>query len=510
MVGLAVARRREIGVRLSLGAPRRRLIRQLLTETVMLSLIAAAIGLVLTAAGTTVADARFPDVQLAIDWRVILATCAVAIATGVLFGLSPALHATRISVGESLMSSATAVAATRSRLQRTLVVAQIALTQPLLVGLGVVITTIITDANGRATKTSAAEQIVEVELNTFTGRVTDAERAARIDALVDRMASLPGVVAAVPMQLGTVTAPLAVHDADIVPGRANTHMPTHLTAAPRGYFDLFGIRIVRGRDFDASELLRIPADPGTPLHVSSVIIGGDLARKLWGDRDPIGRRLVMATGGESPAPITVVGVVDERVAGPSEVNGVVRVYVPYSTMNTGVIARTAGPASLVVNAMRRAAMDIAPAMPVVKAQTVAQREAQFRSNVFRTSALVACAGMIALLLSAIGLYAVVALVVGQRTREIGIRTALGAQRGQVVRLFFMKGIGLSIIGLLLGLPLSMLATRYISSSLNWPLSSSPLIGVTIGAVVLCVAAVAAWIPARRASAVDPVAAVRAE
>ena len=120
------------------------------------------------------------------------------------------------------------------------------------------------------------------------------------------------------------------------------------------------------------------------------------------------------------------------------------------------------------------------------------------------------AARIALLLSAIGLYAVVSFAVAQRTREIGIRTALGAQRGQVVRMFFANGLGLSALGLVLGLPLSMIATRLIATTLNWPLASSPLLGVAIGAVVLVVASIAVWIPARRASTIDPIVALRTE
>src|SRR5215208_3727561 len=128
LVGRAVARRREIGVRLSLGAPRGRLIRQLLTESVLLSVIAAAFCLFITLVGIRVVGTAFEDVQLVVDWHVSLATCAVALVTGVLFGLSPALHATRVSVGEVLKSSSSSVAAVRSRLQRALVVTQIAFT----------------------------------------------------------------------------------------------------------------------------------------------------------------------------------------------------------------------------------------------------------------------------------------------------------------------------------------------------------------------------------------------
>lgn len=510
LVGLAVARRREIGVRLSLGAPRGRLVRQLLTESVLLALAAAAVGLLATAAGIRLAGAALTDVQLVVDRRVTLATCAVALATGILFGVSPALHATRVSVGEVLKGSSSSVAAARSRLQRALVVAQIALTQPLLLGLGVVAATLAAEVGGSA-GALVAERIAEIELDTWAGRVSPAERASRIAAAVQRVAAMPGVVAALPMQMGTVTAPLAVHPADRVAGVAYAPvMEARLTAAPRGYFGAFGIPVVRGRDFDAAEHAPPPGDPAPPT-AGPVIIGGDLARRLWGGADPLGRRLVLAPAGRAGSPaLVVVGIVDEAAAGPSDVNGQLRVYVPYASMNTGVVARTAGPALPMLGALRRAVAAEAPQMPVHRAETMEQREAHLRRGVLRTAGAVAGGGLLALLLSATGLYAVVSFAVGQRTREIGIRTALGAQRGRVVRMFFARGLALGAAGLVLGLPLSMVATRLVAARLHWPLESSPLLGAAIGAVVLAVASVAAWIPARRASSIDPMTALRTE
>jgi predicted permease len=510
MVGLAVARRREIGVRLSLGASRARLIRQLVTESVLLALIAAALGLVVTAVGTRGAATMLDDVQLVVDWHVIVATCMVAVVSGVLFGLSPALHATRVSVSEVLKSAGSSVSATRSRLQRGLVVAQIALTQPLLVALGVLVTTTIRDA--RSTSSAVSSRIAEIEVDTWSGRVSNEERAARIEAIVDRVAALPGVVAAMPMQMGMATAPVTVHPADRVAGVTYApRMMTRLTAAPKRFFDAFEIRIVRGRDFTEAEYAKASNDPMKAPSFESVIIGSDLARRLWRGANPIGRRLMLpAPSGSSSAAMVVVGVVDEVTAGPSDVDNVTRVYVPYAAINSGVIARTIGPALPMLNTMRPLIAAEALQMPINRAQTMEQREAQLRREIVRTSSAVAGAGILALLLSAIGLYAVVSFAVAQRTREIGIRTALGAPGGRVVRSFFTNGLALSVAGLVLGLPLSMIATRLISTTLNLPVTSSPLIGVVIGALVLVVASFAVWIPARRASAVDPIVALRAE
>jgi putative ABC transport system permease protein len=510
LVGLAVARRREIGVRLSLGAPRARLIRQLLTESVLLAIVAATVGLFATALGIRLIGAALDDVQLVVDWRVTIATCAIAIVTGMLFGLSPALHATRVSVAEVLKGASSSVAATRSRLQRALVVAQISLTQPMLVGLGVVIMTMATDMDSRATS-RVPDRIAEIELDTWAGRVSNSERASRIAAIVERVAAIPGVVAAMPMQLGTITVPLTVHPADRVAGVTyDASMQTRLIAAPKGYFNAFDIPIVRGRDFDTGEYAHSSDDPSVLASYDAAIIGTDLARRLWGNANPLGRRLAMALSNRTSSAMVVVGVVDAASAGPSDVNNQLRVYVPYSSINTGVVARTAGPALPMLSAMRRVVTAEAPQMPISRAQTLEQREAEFRRDVQRTSGAVAGGGLLALLLSAIGLYAVVSFAVGQRTREIGIRTALGAPPHQVVRMFFGQGLVLTALGLLLGLPLSMLVTRLIANTLNWPLASSPLIGAAIGAVVLAVASLAVWIPARRASSIDPILALRIE
>ena len=160
--------------------------------------------------------------------------------------------------------------------------------------------------------------------------------------------------------------------------------------------------------------------------------------------------------------------------------------------------------------MRKVVTAEAPQMPIARLQTVQQRDVQLRRDLLRAGGAVAGGGILALLLSAIGLYAVVSFAVGQRTREIGIRTALGAPPGRVVRMFFANGLALGAVGLVLGLPLSILVTRLIAMRLNWPLASSPLLGMGIGVLVLLVAMVAVWIPARRASTIDPVLALRAE
>ena len=179
------------------------------------------------------------------------------------------------------------------------------------------IMTLITDMGTRATSHTSAN-IAEIELDTWAGRVSVAEHISRIGAVVARVAALPGVVAAMPMQMGTMTVPLTVSPADRVAGVTYAPvMTTRLTVAPKGYFDAFDIPIVRGRDFDSRDYANASDDAGRAPSFDAVIIGGDLARRLWGDANPLGRHLAMALKEPSSSTgMVVVGVVNEATAGP--------------------------------------------------------------------------------------------------------------------------------------------------------------------------------------------------
>ena len=504
LVGLAVSRRREISVRLSLGAPRGRLIRQLLTESVFLALCAAAAGLIATSVAIQLLGSRVAGMQLVVDWRVVTATCAVALSIGVLFGLSPALHAIRSSVNEALRDSASSIASGSSWLQRGLVVTQIAFTQALLVGMGVLILGAGPGRDGRVTS-PVGDHVAIVELDSWSGTPSNEERAARVEGVVATVAALPGVSAAVPMQAGPITSQLEVHPDDRVVGVSpEGRMEAVLNAAPSGYFDIYGIPIVRGRDFDPSERVPAPGQGALLGYFQAVIIGSDLAQHLWGDADPIGRRFRVALpGSESQAPLVVVGIVDPAVAGAARVNGRIRAFVPYHPLYSGVTARTTAPAAAMLNELRRAVSAAAPQMPITRAQTVAQEESDMRRNLLIASAAAAGGGVIALLLSGFGLYAVVSFMVRQRTREIGIRIALGEVPKAVVQRFFTTGLVLSILGVLGGLPLSVAATRLLADALRLPIGTSWVLVVGIGLAIIAISAVAVWLPARRASSVPP-------
>jgi putative ABC transport system permease protein len=502
LVGLALARRREIAVRLSLGAARRRIVRQLITESVLLALAAAVFALLIIWILLDTIRVRMPDLQLVMHWPAVTFAFGLAIATGILFGVSPALHATRLAVADVLKESATSVVTARSRLHSGLVVAQIAMTQPLLLAMGALIQEIVADLQQLPASTFNS-RIVQVSFNTNPRYGTiDGQREDLLRGLERKFAALPGVAGVVRQQSNTDYARVTVHPSDRLPGGlAPASIGLVIHAAAPDFFPVMGIPFLRGQVYDAQN-----ADG------NAVVIGSDLARRLWGTADPIGRRFVDASATTGSATrFVVVGVVDEAVAGRSDPLGGQRVYAPGIRTTGSILVRSHGPAEPLIPVLRAVANSEAPQLPITRATTLSAIEAGQRRSISRATSAAVGGGVIALLLSAIGLYAIVAFAVGQRTREIGIRTALGADHRHVVRMFFWRGLRLSFVGLVIGLSLCLVVLRvmWIVQG-NDPGASMTLLAAAIAAVVVAVAAAATWIPARRAAAVDPLRVLRAE
>jgi putative ABC transport system permease protein len=525
LAGLGVARRREIAVRLALGAGRRRVVRQLVTETVTLAMAAAALGLFVTWLLLRLFDASIPDMTIEIDWRAIAFTFSLALFAGVLFGLSPALHTTRLGLLEALKDSAGVVVARRMRLQSSLVVAQIAFTQPALLAMGALLLEMRSDLRGLATQ-PYADRLVEVRFNVNPryGSI-GADREPTLVRLQERLAAVPGVEGVV-RQEPDDSFDVEVHPADAVAGlEPASPQQVRGIAAPAGYFPVMGLSFVRGRDFDAAE--RGPAR-GQPAGIGEgpIVIGSGLARRLWGGADPIGRRLVSVGRNLRGIPtFTIVGVVDDATTGardgeqdggrhpelPGTRGREARIFLPGVHTTSHLLIRTRGPAEALLPAIRAAAVDEAPALPIVSAQTIAAVEASERRSVFTAIYAAGGAGALALLLSAIGLYAVVAFAVGQRAREIGIRTALGAGSRQVVSLFVGRGLRLCFFGLIMGLALGIGGGRVLSAMQGHEPPAGTLgLAALVAAFVIGVALLASWIPARRAARIDPLEALRVE
>ena len=500
LIGLAVTRQREIAVRLSLGAGRGRLVRQLVTESVLLAGAAGALAMGVIWIGYRAYGMRLPNLPLAIDWVVLAYTFAFAIATGAVFGASPALHATRASVADVLKNSAGSVIGLRSRVQSCLVVAQIACTQPLLVGLGAAMVMVLEDFDSSTPLLN--ERLVVARFNTSGALAMQKE--SDLARLRERIAAQPGIVGVVLPPHGISTEQVIVHPADRVPGRDQPdRWPVDGVAVSPGHLTLLDHRFLRGRDFTNADM-----QSGNPI-----VIGGELSRRLFGSADPIGRRLVDAENpaGDS-AVFEIVGVIDDsKVQRNSSRMGVV--YSLRMRWTSGLLIRTQPAGESMLPRIRSLAVTEAPDLPLLSVATMASIEESQRNSQLRAASVSAGAGLLALFLSAIGLYAIISFAVRQRTREIGIRTALGANPVEVVGLFFFRGIRLSLIGLVIGLPLSIAVLQLLARSdgdIYDIIGKAPLLAALIAIGVMSVGGLATWIPARAAAGVDPLHALRAD
>jgi predicted permease len=515
MVAAAVGRRHEIAVRISLGASRPRLLRQLVTESTLLALAGSAIGLTLawwklTAMMRTEIDA----VDLSPDIGTFAFVLAMAVGAGILFGLSPALHAIRGGVAGALRDAGTGTR-NRSRLQRGFVVAQIALSQPLLVLLGTMLSLVIAEYHPLSPEMS--RRVIAVGFRPLMHTGGAGQRPEAVDSLVPRIAERPEVLNAVPdasaFEIRGVVAP--DHRATNAPSDT---VPTivHIEGAAPGWFSVFDVPIILGRDVSLGD---------TAAANYPVVIGSDVARKLWGDASPIGRTLASpALRGlkQDSIAMTVVGVYDATHIMPgmtwggatARTDAPARVYTARGKhwLHDKVLVRTRGPAGPFVPELQRFVRARAPSLPVTSMLTLAQVDEKNYDEALRTAGLVGAGGALALLVACLGLYGVVALAVRQRTREIGIRIAVGAQPLGVARMFLASGLRVSVVALAIGLPLSVVALKIGLSQgvVIAPQVNPYAIGVAIALVLLGVAAAATWIPARRAALVDPASTLRVE
>jgi predicted permease len=522
MVAAAVARRHEIAVRLSLGASRLRLLRQLVTESTLLAIMGGAVGLtlswwVMTALAKSSGDGVEP-VDVMPDAGTLAFVVLVSVGAGIIFGLSPALHATRGGVANAMRDSGAATSA-RSRLQRIFVGAQIVLSQPLLLILGLIFSLVVADYKPHSPEMS--RRVIKVGLRPLAQTGAASQRVEAVDALVPRIAARPEVEGAVQDATGFDIRAIAVLDRQAAVARAASapdSAPTmvSLEGAAPGWFAVVEVPIIMGRDVQLAD---------TTGADRSIVIGSDLAQALWRGENPIGRRLasppIPGLNTDSAA-MTVVGVYDASRALPEMTWGGAstagdqrpRVYTAWGKAwrRDQLLVRTRGPAEPYLTELQRVLRAEAPSMPVTFTKTLEQLDAESFRGAMQASLLAGAGGALALLLASLGLYGVVSLAVQQRTREIGIRIAVGARPARVARMFLASGVRVSAIATLIGLPLSVAGVKVgmAQGLIHEADVSVYLIGVCIAAILLAVASAATWVPARRAARVDPVRSLRAE
>lgn len=503
LVASAVSRRHEIAVRLSLGASRRRVVRQLVTESSILAVTGGLLALGLYWGLMRVIQRFVANVDLAPDVGTLLFTMAFAIGTGVLFGLSPALHATHGGFA-SAMRDAGMGATRRSRLQGHFVVAQIALTQPLLIALGVLLWFAIGDAQ-RFPAERVANRIVTLWFQIAGNPTTVAAREARIRELMDGLIREGQFSAAVPDARFASRRTVRVVPADRGTGaRAEETIRLDVSGAAPGYLAMLEVPILLGRDVQLADTAgRDPA----------VVISSTLARAFWSDADPIGRRIERVgedEGGTLPSTMVVVGIYDATA--PTTAGSSTQVYTAHGSRwrKDLVLAKTVGPAAAVVPRLWERIRADAPEIPGFYVNSMANGNAEKRREASLAVAGVAAAGALAMLLASIGLYGVVALSVGQRRREIGVRIAVGGTPRRVAGMFFVSGVRLSAIGLAIGLPLSVVGLKIFLGMLPDTAANAPIIGAGVAVTVLMVASIATWLPARKAATVNPAESLRVE
>lgn len=506
LLARATVRQREIAVRLALGATRTRLIRQLLTESSLLFCVAGALGVGLTvwltrllSAITLPAAVPFA-VEARVDWRVLSFTLLLALVTGIIFGLAPALETARADLQTALKDAPSSRGVTRSRLRQAFVIGQIALSLVLLIGAGLCASAL------RYAQTIHPGRQPETVLTAWLNprqqgySVTRAREFYR--QLTERVASLPGVEAVSlvrELQVGDgyATTSLAVEDA---PQESNLSVEAN-TIAPH-YFQTMGIALLAGRDFTTADR------EGAPR---VVVINEAMARRFWPGASALGKQVQVGNNVWSE----VIGVVENskyRVAGQPPPPFVYTPFLQSQSYNFDMtlVLRQRGDTANTLAAVRREVQTLDPNLPLQLPMTLSEA-VQLMTLPWRVAGALANGfGLIGLALAALGIYGLVSYTVSQRAHEIGVRVALGAQRRDIFKLVIGHGLKLALLGVGVGLALALALTRFLSDLLFGVSSSNPVTYLSIALLLILVAATASFIPARNASKVDPMVALRQE
>ena len=515
----ATTRQREIAIRSALGASRWRLIRQMLTESFLLSGVAGMAGLILSLWSVELIKAGLPpDIarfmtgwkEIEVDGRVLLFTLGLAFLTTLVFSIVPALQASRPDLNEMLKdgnkSSSQSWAGGRAR--RFLVASEIALALVLLVGAGLMVKGFSRILN--ALETADPASILTLQTPLPDSKYKDSQKIAEFyQQVVTRMRSLPGVEAVSVASNTPLNNRPNPSDELIVEGRPPLQLgerqPADVVVVSRDYFATIGAPLLKGRDFEQTD----DDQAATPV----AIISQAAAQRYWPNEDPIGRRIKRANEKESARWLTIVGVVTDVKQAWFDKEIRPQLYLPYlqapaATMSF-LLSVSGDPMSLVAGA-RSQVFAIDRDQPIEDIKTLQQLFVDETSPFRFAAVLMSVFGGIALVLAAVGVYGVMSYSVAQRTHEIGIRMALGAGRSDVLRLITGQGLRTAAIGLTVGFPLALALSRIMVSrlfgvvSLEFPV----LVGLTL--LMGAVAFLSSYIPARRATKVDPIVALRSE
>jgi putative ABC transport system permease protein len=514
LLARAAGRRRELAVRAAIGAGRGRIIRQLLAESVVLGAASVPLGIVLAEIGTRLIASMMPVdqvpyfIQWRVDWRSLGYAVGVAVSTALIFGLFPALQVSRGELHEGLKEGTRGNSAGRSWMRSSLVVAQVSLALVALVGAMLFVRTFVNLDSFQLGFDSRPFMTMRFYMS---GDPYEPEGAKlrRVEDIMRRVEALAGVEAAFASNLIPISGGGGGGDVEI-DGRAierSEGSRISFTGVTPHFHRTLGVKLIRGRDFMDSEGWSRSA---------VAIVNQAMANRFWPNGDPIDRRFRLAADGDSREWFTVIGVApDLHLFGvdPGNSQANPAAFVPYAyqeTLSTGLTIRVAGDPASITSAAREAIRASDPNIPVYWIRTLEDvRRVSFWQYglygwVFGTI------GVVGLLLAAVGVYGVLSYSVSQRTQEIGVRMALGANRGAVLKLVVGQGLLLASIGIVIGLVLAASGMPLAKSLLY---NVSPFDPVTFSAVstfLVMVALLASYVPARRATKVDPVIALRGE